>query len=684
MDVWIVAAAAGAGYVVKHLKNLNRGKNKWLDSSPENLNNVRLQSSSSRHKVGDKSCPFRGVLPGKSFGEEMSNREKDEVWEAASDFEIASTSGYEDGNLVTRDGLMSSRTFSNSSSLAPLLDEEDVQGDWEGKLHSDSKEGFTSDMSPHPSSSEIGFSYSSRRKRSSLKSRRFDSQFIKPQTSLESCLMAQLYEEHDEIEERALHPLGKPILRPFLVSDGSRIISTMPHESFSVPNGTGSGKCQLRKDGYSQVNATSCGVPRLPTIVSVELGKKAKPRDKKKHIFGRIDSSKSGSGDHDNAQGTSDRTLLFYLGLTMGVVSSFLANKQDTENLKSLLKQTENLVQDLQEELEMKDSLTVKELAAEDYESQDVHNDRCIDDAAHSLPLEEEFDKEYCHEKAEEKSLNEIEAELEAELQRLESSMNSSTLEGKLCNLMGLDLDSEPDMNEGKLTSALFAANASYQLHADRDGSRSSTPHSCHYSVSPRELSLRLHQVIQSRLEERVQELETALQNSQRKIKYMESEHVYPWREPSNSVSRTSSTHDSPIARDEHESMDEPVIINLSGEALAAYNEAYEEFTKVSESDEEDLQVGFENGYHVQNGCMDQHSSSNGNQETVFNRLMVGDLYSPSNNILCRSRDEVAEGDQEEMERLLIRQIIEKAKQGSPAVLKAQRAFLLSNIENEH
>ena len=40
--------------------------------------------------------------------------------------------------------------------------------------------------------------------------------------------------------------------------------------------------------------------------------------------------------------------------------------------MNDLLKQTENLVQDLQDELEMKDSLTVKELAIEDYGSQDT------------------------------------------------------------------------------------------------------------------------------------------------------------------------------------------------------------------------------------------------------------------------------------------------------------------------
>ncbi|XP_042034841.1 uncharacterized protein LOC121781193 isoform X2 [Salvia splendens] len=656
MDVWVVAAAAGAGYVVQHVKNLGRGKNKCVDSSFESRNGVRPQSSQSRHKLGDKTGPFNSVLSRKSNGEEMSNRERDKGCEAVPDLEITSTSGYEDDNMVM------------GSSLAQNPDVEDAQGDLESGLPFDSSGGFACDMSPRRLSSEIVFSSSSsRRRRSGLKSRRFDSQSIKPQTSLQSCLMAQLYEECDESEEYVRNSLGKPRLRPFLVTDGSRIISTAPCESLTVPIGTSGGERWVRKDGYSQVNSTVCGIPALPNIEPAEFGKRAKTREKQKHGFEGIQSSKA-------SHGTSNRSLLFYFGLTLGVVSSFMANKQEVEQMKSLLKLNENLVQDLQEELEMKDSLTVKELATDNYESNDVHNDSCTDDTVLPSSLKEKFDAESFHEKPEEQSLYAIEAELEVELQRLESSMNSSSLEGKLCNLSGFDPDFVSDFHEGKLRSRSFAA----EFHGKSDESRSSTPRSCPYPVSPRELSLRLHQVIQSRLEERIKELETALQNSQQKSKYMGSKHVHPWRELSGSGTRNSSTRDSPIARNGHESKDEPVVISLSGEALAAYNEAYDVFTKVSESDEEDFQAGFENGYHAEYDL-------NEVQETVFDQRTEEDLYSPQNNALGCRRDEGEDcAEDDEIERLLIKQIVEKAKQGSPAVLKAQREFLLLNIDNEH
>lgn len=285
----MVAAAAGAGYVVQHLKNLGRGKNKWVDSSSES----RPQSSRSRHKLGDKTGPFNSVLSRKSNGEEMSNRERDKSCGAVSDLEITSTSGYEDGNMVM------------GSSLAQNPDVEDAQGDLESRLPFDSSGGFTSDMSPRRLSSEIVFSSSSsRRRRSGLKSRRFDSQSIKPQTSLQSCLMAQLYEECDESEEYVRNSLGEPRLRPFLVTDGSRIISTAPCESLTIPIGTSGEERWVRKDGYSQVNSTVCGIPALPNIEPAEFGKRAKTREKQKHGFEGIHSNKASHGDHHaNAQG---------------------------------------------------------------------------------------------------------------------------------------------------------------------------------------------------------------------------------------------------------------------------------------------------------------------------------------------------------------------------------------------
>lgn len=130
--------------------------------------------------------------------------------------------------------------------------------------------------------------------------------------------------------------------------------------------------------------------------------------------------------------GSSQRALLFGIGVSIGILSSFLTNKHKVDKLNELLKQSENLVQDLQEELEMKDSLTVKELVVEDYESQDTQNDSFNSGPLHAFSPEEKRDnchKEYYDQKkTDAESFSKIEAELAAELEMLELNMSSRKL----------------------------------------------------------------------------------------------------------------------------------------------------------------------------------------------------------------------------------------------------------------
>lgn len=142
--------------------------------------------------------------------------------------------------------------------------------------------------------------------------------------------------------------------------------------------------------------------------------------------------------------GSRNGTVLFCIGISIGIISSFITNKSEVDKLRELLKQSENLVQDLQEELEMKDSLTVKELANENNESRDTH-DNFISRRAVNEFLTEQCDSstrddgEDSHfQKAGENSecISKIEAELEAELERLGLNMNASTLERRLSEVV--------------------------------------------------------------------------------------------------------------------------------------------------------------------------------------------------------------------------------------------------------
>lgn len=142
--------------------------------------------------------------------------------------------------------------------------------------------------------------------------------------------------------------------------------------------------------------------------------------------------------------------FLFSLGLSFGIVMSSMTNKRESDKLKDLLKQTENLVQDLQEEIEMKDSMTVKELNNENYGgSQDTCDHSSYDREFNGFSSEKHMDNsprdciELNDSKEEENSepMSKIEAELEAELERLGLNMNTSSLERKLSELVEVSVN---------------------------------------------------------------------------------------------------------------------------------------------------------------------------------------------------------------------------------------------------
>lgn len=107
-----------------------------------------------------------------------------------------------------------------------------------------------------------------------------------------------------------------------------------------------------------------------------------------------------------------------------------MENKREMDKLKELLKHTENLVQDLQEELEMRDSLTVKELSNENCESLGISENSFFGRKEQNLdPSAISDDKELFEQNAEQgsESLSKIEAELEAELQMLGLNIDTSS-----------------------------------------------------------------------------------------------------------------------------------------------------------------------------------------------------------------------------------------------------------------
>lgn len=342
----------------------------------------------------------------------------------------------------------------------------------------------------------------------------------------------------------------------------------------------------------------------------------------------------------------------------------------------------------------MKDSLTVKEIIANAHKSQDTHEDTIgKEEEVDAFSSEQKFgqsaegQQEDCDERAQEESMRKIEAELEAELATLELNMTSSTLDAQFSDLLELDEESVPDIAQGEFEANMFGRQAAEESYADRDGTGNSTPHMINYAVSPRELSLRLHEVLESRLEERVKELETALQNSVKKNQNVESKYAKSLRQFSNSEAGSSSAQGSPTAR-EINAVDKVAVIHLADDALLAYNEAYDEFTKVNGSEEEDLTSGVENNHEESLRSFDQNldlleddwenhfipchldTSMKGSPKFGSQHKADGNI-SPNEIDNDSDRDNDYDGD--EMEKLLIKQILEKTRQGSPAMLNARR-----------
>lgn len=138
--------------------------------------------------------------------------------------------------------------------------------------------------------------------------------------------------------------------------------------------------------------------------------------------------------------------VLFFLGITIGIMATLVANKREVDNLNELLKHTENLVEDLHEELEMKDLLIVKDLTNDGFESMKTNDRSFLSGTPTAVSLEQELNqttkfnvKEPDNQTTENSELmSKIEEELEAELERLEQNMKASSSLERLSDFVGV------------------------------------------------------------------------------------------------------------------------------------------------------------------------------------------------------------------------------------------------------
>ncbi|KAJ7978732.1 Protein POLAR LOCALIZATION DURING ASYMMETRIC DIVISION AND REDISTRIBUTION like [Quillaja saponaria] len=695
MDLWVLVAAAGAGYLAKYWQNLSRNSDNLaqLSSGDSNFENPESPSFNFRRPAWRRKSEKDGSVDRRASNGKISELN---LLDGLSSVEVAPDSGSSAENVRTfgkqEDGYVHS--ISNLPPVLSLKQNHKLTGEGNGQ----SFRGNCHGLLPEPSTGQVGSVHHSSGNRTSLGNKISCNHSVRPSNSLEGSLVAQRYKEHTETEDYIFSSLPAPsaaTVRPLFLSDGNHIISRASGDSFFSLIGSKANK--LHKNVCQGNNEDVSGVPTLPKIGSLDVPKKVKFKSGRLNSFSNIF-----SGNHFHAQhGLPDGTILFCLGISIGVIASILASTKEVDKMKELLKQTENLVQDLQQELEMKDS--VKEVANENYESQDTYDTSFNNRELNEFSSEQHMDvslkidsKESCDQKAEESSgsMSKIEAELEAELERLGLNMNASSLDRRLYDLVELDPDFVADFAQGEFQADMVSGKAIACKSNDFPGD-TSTPYSGNYAVSPHELNLRLHEVIKSRLEERVKDLEITLLNSQRKLQLMESEDKnHCWRNFSRYVPGSPSTAETQIAKDSD------LVMNLSGEALAAYDEAYEELIKTDES-EDDTPLGInDNDNNLSLYLHDRHKLGSQNDEengslyylTVNADDMSSDLYSNKLRMLDRQTKIACEFNvtggensdcENDLERQLIEQIVERTKRGSPVVLNAER-ILFSMDEDEH
>ncbi|CAH8312718.1 unnamed protein product [Eruca vesicaria subsp. sativa] len=438
---------------------------------------------------------------------------------------------------------------------------------------------------------------------------------VKP-FSTEGGVMSRLHRE-----EYMLSPFPSPcgsFSRPLVVTDCTKVISKS------------SGDC------ISQ-GAQNCGIRQLRKLEASGLYAKR-----------RVGNA---SGRSDNVIGSKDAALLLCVGISIGIISSFVANQTEVNKVKEELKQTENLVNDSEDELKKKDSLAVND---------DLH------------------DGEKTAENSE--SISEIEAELVAELERLQMNMNSSNIETQPADVFEMEPEFEVEFAQGELRDDEVERQRFDESDSNQEPLGNATPESGNYSISPRELSLRLHKVINSRCEERIKELEIALQESQRKVEQL----VMEAEEKKKPLSRLCESH--AVKRDsirKHNPVEvQPLVMKLAGPALDAFNDSYEELMDINDSSEEgDLPYETERREEL---SLTSKSSPWSYKDYVKDSSRTSeDVNFFSLQDLLGLSDEEDRESENEMEKQLIKQIVEKTKQGSSAVFSAQQMLsLMEEIEH--
>ncbi|XP_073316167.1 uncharacterized protein [Primulina huaijiensis] len=517
MDLWVVAAAAGAGYIAKNLQNLSVDKNDGLlEPDLKYPGNVQPESMNILQQIRYNTCPLRRL---------EQNRVQDD------------------------EDLASSGTGISGQRIPEFEDGE-------------SKNSF-------------------RLKRGKfVRSRRSSLNIPRPLISVENDLDYELSKDGEGFEQNVfgIFPSAST-LRPLLVTDGTGLTSrSNSGSSLALFDG---GVEEGRRENIvgSKVRSTMFRSHSMGHIDSAVLPRKAKRSSGLARMNCSADEVPNRLFDLSGPAGM----LLFIMGLSVGILSGKTASKREVDGMKMQLMQRQNLVQDLHDELNMKEMITVKEIVNEGCYQPPQKNDTPSSvrepiaspnkEAKESIKFDSFMASDDIAEKL--KLRCKIEEELQAELEMLEHNMNASALEN-ISNIVELDPDYEPDIAQGDLKAMMDmeARDTASESGDESTGTTTDNSQPPNYAVSPRELSFRLHKLIESRLEARIKELEIALSNSERRVQLLGSQDIVSGTRLSLSETEYSCSPQSPINNCGHYTTDGSLVRNISSNSLDSIKEA--------------------------------------------------------------------------------------------------------------
>eukprot|EP01018_Ginkgo_biloba_P014157 Gb_19929 [translate_table: standard] len=233
--------------------------------------------------------------------------------------------------------------------------------------------------------------------------------------------------------------------------------------------------------------------------------------------------------------------FFFNFGLGFGVMFMVTSSKNEIEKLRELLKETESLVKNLQQEINRRDLCASSQIVHTANNSisgchQDTNEETKkrkdevgfgsqsssaslaaeisteeYDGSAHSIITTETMSRH--------SGMAQLEAELEAELERMQLDLTDGRSEQG--SFAGIEMMDTIVDNVDSSTSEIPGKKSNHERENVCGGN---------YSVSPIELEKRLHQLLQKRQEEHIAELEADLKSTENKLLDKEKELSW-WKE---------------------------------------------------------------------------------------------------------------------------------------------------------